>query len=357
MADEPAFGVEEAYLLVDPETGRTVPAADEVLHYADALYVPAPDATLAASRFETRVEAGTGRCATVKELSERLTHTRARAMTAARAAGTWLLPSGTAIMGGPAAPRLSFAPIADLYAAVTADLTCGCHVVLDVPDPETAVAVVNHLRPWLPTLLALSVNSPFADGADTGYASWRSAQRARLPASGMPPHFTSVRAYESRVSRLAELGVLVDEASPLWLARPLPRVSGVALRVADTGVDVEATVLQVALSRALVQTALTDLSSGREAPAIGEQIAAAALWSAARHGMSGNGIHPVLERRAPATVLVSELLTAVRPALEETGDQSTVREGVRRLLRIGTGAARQRAAGDPLEAVRRLATR
>jgi carboxylate-amine ligase len=103
-------------------------------------------------------------------------------------------------------------------------------------------------------------------------------------------------------------------------------------------------------------TALADLADGREAPAIGEQVAAAALWSAARHGLAGPGIHPVLERRAPATVLVTELLTDVRPALEETGDLATVEEGVRRMLRLGTGAVRQRAAGAPYEVVRMLAS-
>jgi carboxylate-amine ligase len=72
--------------------------------------------------------------------------------------------------------------------------------------------------------------------------------------------------------------------------------------------------------------------------------------------MRGAGIHPVLERKAPATVLVSELLAAVRPALEETGDLPTVQDGVRRLLKLGTGAARQRAAGGPQEAVHLLAT-
>lgn len=353
MADAPAFWVGEAFLLVDPDTGRTVAAADEVLGYAEALEAPAPDATVTAELFETRIEAGTGRCATLAELPDRLTHTRVRLSTAARTAGTWVLPSGCAVLGGLAAPREKFGTVANTYGAAVADVTCGCHVRLDVPDPETAVAVVNHLRPWLPTLLALSVNSPFCDGADTGYASWRSVQRSRLPAGGMPPHFTSARAYEARVSRLVELGVLVD--SPLWLARPVPRLSGVELRVADVGVDPEATLVQAALARALVQTALTDLAAGREAPVIGEQVAAAALWSAARHGMAGPGIHPVLERRAPATVLASELLSAVRPALEETGDLPAVTDGVRRLLKLGTGATRQRATGDPYEAVRVLA--
>lgn len=355
MAEAPAFWVEEEFLLVDPDTGGTVAAADEVLRYADALDVPAPDATLTAELFETRVEAGTGRCATLDDLTSRLSHARVRIATAARATRVWLVPSGCSPFGGPLAPRPAFAAFADAYAAVVSEQVCGCHVRLDVPDPETAVAVVNHLRPWLPTLLALSVNSPFCDGADTGYASWRTVARSRLPGGGMPPHFGSVRAYETRVSRLVELGVLTDDKSPLWLARPVPRLSGVEVRVADTGVDVEATVVQAALCRALVRTAMTDLTSGREAPVIGEQIAGAALWSAARHGLSGAGIHPVLERKAPATVLVSELLAAVRPALEETGDLAVVQDGVRRLLKIGTGAARQRAAG-PAEAVRLLAT-
>jgi glutamate---cysteine ligase / carboxylate-amine ligase len=355
MADSPGLGVREEYLLVDPETGWTVAAADEVSRYAEALDAPAPDATLTTELFETRLEAGTGQCLTLDELAGQLTHTRIRLATATRAAGAWLVPSATAAMGGRAAPREKFAAVADTYAGVVSEVTCGCHIHLDVPDPETAVAVVNHLRPWLPTLLALSVNSPFQDGADTGYASWRSVQRARLPAGGMPPHFGSVRSYEARVSRLADLGILVDGVSPLWLAHPAPHRAEVELHVADTGIDVESTVLQAALSKALVATALTDLDAGREAPVIGEQMAAAALWSAARHGMSGPGIHPVLERQAPATVLVSELLTAVRPALEETGDLITVTGGLRRLLKVGTGAARQRAAGGPFEAVEKLA--
>lgn len=354
MAEVPFFSVEEELLLADPETGLTAPAADEVLRYASTLHVPAPDATLTADLFATRLEVGSGRCDTLTELADRLTQIRVRAATAARAAGAWLVPSGCPVLGGVAAPRPRFAAFADTYAGVVSDLTCECRVQVDVPDPETAVAVINHLRPWLPTLLALSVNSPYSDGADSGYGSWRSVQRSRLPGGGMPPHFPSARAYEARVSRLVELGVLVDDASPLWLARPVPRRSGVVLAVADTGVDVSATVLQVALTRALVHTALADLAAGREAPAIGEQVAAAALWSAARHGMSGAGIHPVLERRAPATVLVSELLTAVRPALEEAGDIAVVAEGVRRVLTFGTGAARQRSAGVLYEAVRGL---
>lgn len=349
-------GVEEEFLLVDPDTGCTIPAASEVLVAAGALQPAADDAVLRADLFETQVEAVTGPCADLDDMIARLTHSRHQLATAARATGAWLVPSGCSVLGGPVAPHKRFAAVADTYAAAVCDhQACGCHIEISVADQDTAVAVVNHLRPWLPTLLALSVNSPFQDGVDTGYASWRSVQRSRLPASGMPPHVASARAYEARVTRLVEQGVLVDDTMPLWLARPTTRQAGVTLRVADTGIDVTATVLQAGLSLALVRTALTDLAAGREAPVIGEQVAAAALWSAARHGMTGPGIHPVLERAAPATVLVSELLTAVRPALEEAGDSELVEAGVRRLVRLGTGAARQRAAGSPYEVVELLA--
>lgn len=352
-----SVGVEEELLLVDPGTGYTAPAATEVCHGASVLAAAADDATVRSRWADTRIEAATGRCATLDELARRLTHARVQLTTAARAAGVWLVPSGTSVLGGSVGPREPFAAVARAYAGAVADhQACGCHVRVGVPDQETAVAVVNHLRPWLPTLLALSVNSPFADGADTGYASWRAVQRSRLPASGMPPHFASVRAFEARVSRLAEQGALVDDASPLWLATPVPHLSCVELRVADTGIDVDAALLQAALTAALVRTARTDLAAGREAPVIGEQVGAAALWSAARHGMAGPGIHPVLERQAPAAVLVTELLAAVRPALEDIGATQIVRDGVRRLLRIGTGAARQRAAGAPYDVVGMLAT-
>lgn len=349
--------VEEELLLVDPDTGRTAAAATDVLRTVAALQPAAADATLRAELLETQVEAASGRCVTLDALARQVTHNRQRLATAARATGVWLVPSGTAVLGGPAVAHPRFAAVADRYAAAVCDhQACACQVTVAVPDLETAVAVVNHLRQWLPTLLALSANSPFQEGADTGYASWRAVQRSRLPGAGLPPHLPSARAYETRVARLVEQGVLVDPSSALWLARPSPRLPAVELRVADTGIDVDAVVLQAALSRALVGTALTDLDAGREAPAIGEQAAAAALWSAARHGIRGPGIHPVLERGVPATVLLSELIAAVRPALEETGDLPAVLDAVRRLLKVGTGAERQRAAGpDPFDVVRVLA--
>jgi carboxylate-amine ligase len=79
------------------------------------------------------------------------------------------------------------------------------------------------------------------------------------------------------------------------------------------------------------------------------------VWAAARYGLSGSGVHPVLARRVPVTELLDELIVRVAPALAEAGDLAVVRDLFSAVLRGGTGAERQRAAGEPIDAVRLLA--
>lgn len=351
-----SVGVEEEFLLADPVTGRTVPAAERVLAAARDLPMAAGDAALHPELLSTQVEAATGVCLSMSELATQLAHGRHQLT---RAAGDLLVvPAGMAVLGGDAevTPGERFARIAERYAAVVADYqACGCHVHVGVPDLETAVAVVDHVRPWLPTLLALSVNSPLWEGRDTGFASWRMVAQSRFPGSGVPPRFGSAHTYAARLARLVSAGVLLDEAMSFWLVRPSPKVSTVEFRVADVSVDIDGALLQAALCRALVRTVLADLDRGRPPPELDEQVLAAAVWSAARYGMDGPAVHPFLARQVPAGELVRDLVETVRPALTETGDLSTVETLLRRLFVTGTGARRQRATADPVEIVRMLA--
>jgi carboxylate-amine ligase len=349
------FGVEEEFLLADPETGRSVPAATEVLKAAREESAPG---AVHAELSQTQVEASTVPCATLDELEYALMAGRVRLAAAASGCGVWLLPSGTSPLGGPAVPTegARFAGITARYAEVVRDYqACGCHVHVGVPDRETAVAVCNHLRPWLPTLLALSVNSPYHHGRDTGYASWRIIEQSRFPGAGVPPWFHDAADHDEQVARLVDSGVLIDEAQTFWLVRPSPAWPTVELRVADTAVDVSGALLQATLSRALVTTALADLSLGREAPRLDDQVLAAAVWSAARHGLGGVGVHPLRAVRVPATELLDELIVRVAPALAEAGDLASARELFAGVLRRGTGAERQRVVGEPADVVRLLA--
>ncbi|MGN9913095.1 carboxylate-amine ligase [Phytohabitans sp. LJ34] len=341
------MGVEEEFLLVDPASGATVPLAEKVVAGAAAARLPV-GASVQRELRDTQVEAATGICTTAADLRAHLTAGRRVVAAAARDHGAVAVASGSPPGGSGGAVPSSlprFAAIDELYGEVTRDYeACGCHVHVGVADRDTAVAVVNHVGPWLPTLLALSVNSPFHHGRDTGYGSWRIVQQSRFPGSGLAPYCRDHAAFRAEVARLVDCGVVADEAQTFWFARPSPRLPTVELRVADVASTVDDAVLQALLGRALVRTALADLARGREAAPVPAQVAAAGVWTAARYGLAGPGVHLGLSRRVPAADLVAALLAHVRAALTESGDLTEVGALLDRLRSGGTGADRQRQA-------------
>jgi carboxylate-amine ligase len=349
--------------LVDPGSGEPVDGAGRVLAAASELPNAAPDATLQTELLDTQVEAATGVCRTLDELRAQVWHGRRQLAGAARDEGLWLIASGTPVLdGGPptASTGERFSLITRTYAGIVADYQCcGCHVHVGVPDRETAVAVVNHLAPWLPTLLALSVNSVFDHGRDTGYGSWRMVTQSRFPGSGIAPWFASAAAFDRQVDQLVECGVLADRNQTFWLARPSARLPTVELRVADVAGTADDAILQAALSRALVDTALTELTAGREAAPVDGQLAVAAVWTAARYGLCGPGVDLRTARPTPAKRLLTELIALIGPSLEDSGDLTAVRDGIATVSATGTGAEHQRrvAANGPLAVLRLLAAR
>ncbi len=337
----PTIGVEEEFLFVDTGSRRPVPTAAAVLARLDG------DAGgIKPELYESQVETVTPVLTSLADVARSLVTNRASLARAAAAEGVAAVGVGTPVLAG-ALPVLStgddrYRLVARTYQGAFADYeACGCHVHVGVPGGDLAVAVVDHLRPWLPTLLALSANSPFHHGRDTGYASWRTIDQARFPGGGVPPRFGDFAGYERCLDRLVDCGVLIDARMTFWAARPSPRYATVEVRVADVAAAPDGALLQAALVRGLVRAALDDLSRGREAPEVDGQLAAGALWSAARYGIHGHGIDPTGGRRVPARTLLAALLRRVRPALEDTGDALAVDALLPPVL--AGGAARQRA--------------
>ncbi|MEU4746095.1 YbdK family carboxylate-amine ligase, partial [Actinosynnema sp. NPDC023658] len=217
-------GVEEEFLLVDPATGRPVARAEDVLARVDGL---PPGSKAHRELSGAQVEFASGVCANLDELREQLIGGRRALADAAHAEGLRLVASGLPPLADPR-PSLSsgerFERIEAMYRGQVDEYqACGCHVHVGVPDRETAVRVLNHLRPWLPTLLALGGNSPFARDRDTGYASWRMREQAAFPGSGVPPLFRTAAEHDASVSRLVDCGALADANQTFWLARPSSR--------------------------------------------------------------------------------------------------------------------------------------
>src|SRR5690606_17899736 len=223
----------------------SVPRAERVLAAAGAH--PRRGRAFHGELLTSQVEAATGVCATLGELAAQLREGRARVARAAPACGALLVSTGAPVAAGSpplATPGGRFTAITDAYGEVVEDYqACGCHVHVGVPDRETAVAVVNHLRPWLATLAALAVNSPFDRGRASRFACRRLVEISRFPGAGTPPYSASAAEYDARVAALVEAGVLVDEAMTFWLARPSPRWPTVEVRAADAAATADEAVL------------------------------------------------------------------------------------------------------------------
>ncbi|MBO3748359.1 glutamate--cysteine ligase [Streptosporangiaceae bacterium NEAU-GS5] len=348
MEDGITVGVEEEFLLLHPASGEPAACAGKVLRAAGRHAWADSGGGFHGELLQSQVEAATGVCRTLSGLRAQLGYGRARLAEAAGQQGLTPASTGTPVVPGPPPPLTPgerFERIGRMYAGVVADYqSCGCHVHVGVADRETAIAVLNRLRPWLPTLLALSANSPYGPAGDSGYASWRMVQQSRFPGSGVPPMFDSVADYDRTVATLVNSGVLVDASMSFWLARLGSGLPTVEVRAADAAATVDDAVLQAALSRALVRTALNDMAAGRAPAAPSEQLCAAAVWNAARYGMDGPALDMAAERRRDAWELADALFEHVGAELEAAGDLLEVKDLLEWIRHEGTGARRQRRA-------------
>jgi len=129
-------------------------------------------------------------------------------------------------------------------------LTCGCHVHVGISDADEGVAVLDRVGPWLATLLALSANSPFWQGRDSEYASFRYQVWGRWPSSGPAGPFGTSRAYRETIEQMVDSGTLIDPGMVYFDARLSERYPTVEIRIADVCLRAEDAVLVAALARA-----------------------------------------------------------------------------------------------------------
>lgn len=301
------------------------------------------DVTLELTR--AMVEINSPVCETSTELRRHLTTMRAKLATAAAEEGAHLLaiavpPHGSAAQQVTQKPR--YQELAARWGQLTREQgVCGCHVHVDVHDKTTAVRVSNYIRPWLPTLLAITANSPIYLEQDTGFASWRWLMTTRWPCAGPPPYLESLEHYDALVGMHLAAGTLMDEQMVYWDIRPSTHLPTVEVRVSDIPLTVDETVLLATLIRALVMTALED---GGPGPSLEPEVLRAAYWLAARDGITGNGLDVLKVEPMRMTKAIEVLRQYVDPALQELGDADLVQESIQRVLVDGNGAVRQRKA-------------
>jgi carboxylate-amine ligase len=338
------IGVEEELLLIDPDTLMLKPVSERAI----LLHEPGlAEQDLQHELFLQQIESATEPCHEVDELVRALRAARRTASKAARDAGAAAVAVGTPVLWdtrGDVTPEDRYQRMLRTYGAIGRQaLVCGMHVHIDIADDEEAVGVIDHIRPWIPVLMAIAVNTPFHQGIDTKYASWRLRAWDSWPSAGPVEPFRGYDSYRAAIDDMVAFGAAMDEGMVYLDVRRSRSYPTVEVRVCDVCTEVETAALVAVLTRALVMTTARDWSEGRPLADWRVDLLRAARWRASRYGLTDRLIDPASKELRPASDAMRSLVRYVADALDETGDRPYVTQGIDRLVAEGSGADRQRA--------------
>jgi carboxylate-amine ligase len=332
-------GIEEEVMLLDPGDWALAQRSDDILPRLTSALV----AHLAAETHEAAIELATsphegaeGAAREVIALRTKLAGELARHDLRAASAGThpFAVWSETQVSNA-ARYQLVYESMREL---ARREPTFALHVHVGVTDPHRAIALLNRLRAHLPLLLALSANSPFWQGRDTGLQSARTPVFQAFPRVGIPRVFSSYADYVEAVDQLLRCGAFPEPTFLWWDVRPQPRFGTVEVRIMDAQTTASHTHALAALVQTIAHLELEEgYSSDRLIHAV--EILDENRFLAARDGMDARLIDPVAERRVPAPELLERLLRVGRPHAQDLGCENAL-DSLSDLARE-TGATRQ----------------
>jgi len=356
------LGVEEEYMLLDPETFDLVQHVEAVLAAAEGHEL---EQRVNPELMQSVLEIATPVCHTAAEVESELKTLRTYVIGLAAERGLRVGSAGTHPFSLFERQRITardrYRHLVDqLQYVARRELIFGLHIHVAVDDPEKAIQIVNGLLAHLPSLLALSASSPFWRGEATGLASSRQMVFAAFPRSGPPPRFRDYADYAEVVGQLEKTGCIADYTHIWWDIRLHPRFGTVEIRICDAVTRVEDAVALAAFCQALVKLYSERYAVGAEIPSYHRILTTENKWLAARYGLEA----PVMDlatgrrNRVPVAQLVRRTLKEIEPHARELGCEHEL-EGIREILARGNGSDRQRriwnANRDIVEVVREIA--
>lgn len=342
------LGVEEELQIINPVTRELESRADCIL----AELTPTLGDAVRSELHRSMIETVTPVCRSLGDLRAEVIRLRRQVMDSAERNGCWIASAGTHPFSSwrdqDITPKPRYQEIARKYQYLAKEsVMFGCHVHVGINDRDTAIQVLNRARIWLAPLLALTANSPYWQGLDTGYASHRYGMWLYWPTAGPPNLFQSRAEFDALVRSLVATGCIQDASNLYWDLRLPARFPTIEFRIMDACMTVNDVVMVAGLARALVFTCYEQALREAPFPAARSELLRSAHWRAARFGLDGDLIEVGSERSIPAASLIELMLDFARPGLEAFGDGNEVVSLARETVRRGNGAARQRAAFRP----------
>jgi glutamate---cysteine ligase / carboxylate-amine ligase len=344
-----SVGVEEEVMILDAETLLLSPSVDVLVRETEPLDLPGEIKT---ELFAAVVELTAPASRSVPEAMAALVALRGGATAVAERNGLRIAAAGTHPISPPEEQQIADDPryrkFVD-YAGVSARRqgVSGLHVHIGMESGEVCHQALEGVLPWLPLVLALSANSPYLAGRETGLASNRAEILAQLPRAGAPPAFRSYADWEVFVERFARLGLIDDYRRLWWDIRPHPQFGTLEVRMPDQPTRLELTAAFGALLQALCVIVLAGAPTRFDPASRGVYLQN--RWAALRRGPAAELVHPFRERLVPVPELAAELVDLVAPVAEELGTRANLEP----LLRGGCEGDEQLAVGRErgLEAV------
>jgi carboxylate-amine ligase len=337
-----SIGIEEEYQSIDPVTRN--------LRSHIQAEIVSKGKTLLAERVKPEmhqsvVEIGTGVCKNIKEAKEEICSIRRQIIGLARDNGLRLAAGGT----HPFAqwrdqeiyPDERYATIVeDLKMVARANLIFGLHVHIGIEDRETAIQIMNSARYFLPHILALSCNSPFWLGMDTGLRSYRCKVFDKFPRTQIPDLYQSWSEFENYVNLLIKTRCIDNAKKIWWDIRPHPYFPTLEFRICDIPMRVDETIAIAALCQAVIAKLYKLHERNLSFRHYSRSLIMENKWRASRYGLDGKLIDFGKQTEVPVRDLVHEILDFVSDVAEELDSREELAY-IERILEDGNGADRQ----------------
>ena len=298
-----------------------------------------------AEMHQSVVEVGTGICKNIKEAKLEVFELRRHMVKLAHDNGLRLAAAGT----HPFADwhRQDIFPddryktiVEDMQQVARANLIFGLHVHVGIEDKETTIQLMNAARYFLPHILALSVNSPFWMGRNTGLKSYRCKVFDKFPRTNIPDYFPSYGEYENFVNLLIKTNCIDNAKKIWWDLRPHPFFGTLEFRICDIPMRADETVALAALMQAVVVKLYRLYSSNMGFRLYRRMLIMENKWRASRYGLEGKLIDFGRQVELPARDLIEELLQFIDDVVDDLGSREEI-QYIRKILEMGSGAERQ----------------
>jgi len=336
------IGIEEEYQTVDPETRDLRSHIQvELLEKGKKLL----QERVKAEMHQSVVEVGTSVCKNIKEAKAEVKKLRRDISRLARENGLRLASSATHPFGDWRSQEIHPDErykniVEDMQLVARANLIFGLHVHIGIEDREAAIHMMNHARYFLPHILALSTNSPFWLGMNTGLKSYRCKVFDKFPRTNIPDYFPSWGEYENFIKLLIKTNCIDNAKKIWWDIRPHPFFNTIEFRVCDIPMRADETIALAALIQATVAKLYKLYSANQGFRLYRRALIMENKWRAARYGLDGKLIDFGKQKEVPARELVNEYLEFVDDVVDELDSREELNY-IRKIVEIGSGADRQ----------------